>query len=455
MPEKIKKQKLFLNYIVSAFPQNKLSEMIWVLAGQVINLLFGFALVKIISTLGTHVFGEYSLLMTIAALLGMIFYGPVTQGFLRYYYHYDNESRAGSFVRLVYDILFYSSLIVLFLSLILSFYMSYSSGWAIYAFMLFGFFIVLLKLTEFFNSFLNLLRKRKENSILQAIEKILIISLLAGLLASSEITLYRTLAAYSCVMISFITIKFFYLRKLLPGKDIALQHSPLDERKKMFSTLLTYVLPFLIWGLTGWLQLNSEKWIMAELLSTKDVGIYAVMMSLISAFVIVPNTTISDFASPIIFQKFSNMTDKDAINAGVKNVFLSVVLSIFILIFSVLLTLFFGEQLILLISSPDFTIYYYLLPLLVLGAGLFYIGQTFCFLGMGLNKPKKYLFPKVLVGILSPLLNFYFINFWGINGVAYSTLVIGFIYLVHISIINLLMLKELKKQETLTEINNS
>lgn len=447
MPDKIKKRKLLWNYIVSAVPQGKLSEMIWVLFGQAINLLFGFGLVKIISTLGAGVFGEYSLLMTIAALLGMIFYGPITQGFLRYYYHYKNESKANGFVRLVYNILLYFSLAVLLIAVFLSFYMNYYSGWEIYAFVLFGLFVVLLKLTEFFNSFLNLLRKRKENSMLQTIEKLLIVALLVILLALSEITLYRTLIVYSAVMFSFIIIKFLYLKKFLPQKESSLKHFISIEKKKMTSTLLVYVLPFLIWGLTGWLQLNSEKWIMAELLSTKDVGIYAVMMSLISAFIIVPNTTISDFATPIIFQKFSNLADDKSVKAGIKNVFMSVVLSILILIFSVVITFTLGKQLILLISSPDFTIYYQLLPLLVFGSGLFYIGQTFCFLGMGLNKPKKYLFPKVLVGILSPLLNFYFINFWGINGVAYSTLLIGLIYLVHISVINLFMLKEIKRPE--------
>ncbi len=444
MPDIIKKKKLIRDYLLSAIPQNKLPEMMWVLLGQVINLLFGFGLVKIISTLGTAVFGEYSLLMTIAALLGMIFYGPVTQGFLRYYYQYENGSSANRFVRLVYNILTYFSLIIFSLSVLLSFYMTYSAGWKIYAFILYGLFVILLKLTEFFNSFLNLLRKRKENSILQAIEKVIIIFLLLLLLFFNEITLPGALASYCAVMISFIIIKITYLNKFLPAEEKTSTDSYTHDRKKMFSNLLTYVLPFLIWGLTGWLQLNSEKWIMAELLSTRDVGIYAVMMSLISAFIIVPNTTISDFATPIIFQKFSNLSDDSSVKAGIKNVLMSVILSVVILIFSVVITFLLGRYLILLISSPDFTVYYYLLPLLVVGAGMFYVGQTFCFLGMGLNKPKKYLFPKILVGILSPLLNFYFINFWGINGVAYSTLMIGFIYLVHISLINLSLLKELK-----------
>jgi O-antigen/teichoic acid export membrane protein len=447
MPEIIKKKKLIRDYLLSAIPQNKLPEMIWVLTGQVINLLFGFGLVKIISTLGTAVFGEYSLLMTVAALLGMIFYGPVTQGFLRYYYQYENESGANRFVRLIYKILANFSLIILSLFVLLSFYMAYSGGWKIYTFILYGLFVILLKLTEFYNSFLNLLRKRKENSLLQAIEKVIIILLLLLLLFLNEMTLPGALASYSTVMILFIIIKITYLKKFLPVEENTSTDSFQPDRKKMYSNLFTYVLPFLIWGLTGWLQLNSEKWIMAELLSTKDVGIYAVMMSLISAFIIVPNTTISDFATPIIFRKFSNLSDNGSVKEGIKNVFMSVILSVIILIFSVLITFFVGKYLILLISSSDFTTYYYLLPWLVTGAGMFYIGQTFCFLGMGLNKPKKYLFPKILVGILSPLLNYYFINFWGINGVAYSTLMIGLIYLVHISLINLSMLKELKVQD--------
>jgi len=58
--------------------------------------------------------------------------------------------------------------------------------------------------------------------------------------------------------------------------------------------LFRYMAPFLIWGFSGWLQLNGEKWIINGLLSTYDVGIYAAMMALVNGLVIVPNNIISD-----------------------------------------------------------------------------------------------------------------------------------------------------------------
>jgi len=69
-----------------------------------------------------------------------------------------------------------------------------------------------------------------------------------------------------------------------------------------------------------------------------------------------------------------------------------------------------GRELIILISSRDYVVYWYLLPLLCLGTGLFLTGQAQTVFGMALNQPKKYLMPKISIGIFQSCLTLSSLN---------------------------------------------
>jgi O-antigen/teichoic acid export membrane protein len=112
-------------------------------------------------------------------------------------------------------------------------------------------------------------------------------------------------------------------------------------------------------------------------------------------------------------------------------------LIIFILtIFSTFVTYFWGKELIILISNKSYTVYWYLLPLLCFGTGLFLTGQAQTVLGMALNLPRKYLAPKISIGIVSIILNLLSIKYFGINGVAYTIMIIGILYVAYIAFVN-------------------
>ncbi len=209
-----------------------------------------------------------------------------------------------------------------------------------------------------------------------------------------------------------------------------------NSSKEIRSQLFTYTLPFLTWGIFGWLQLNGEKWIINGVLSTAEVGVYAIMMALVNALVMIPNNIIAEFATPIIFKQFSDLKNEKEITTGYSYIKLNVLVVISITLFSTLLTFFLGKQLIVIISNESYTAYWYILPLLCLGTGMFLIGQALTYLGMSLNLPKKYLSPKISVGCISVLLNLYFINKFGLVGVSYSVLLVGLIYVVYILIVN-------------------
>lgn len=415
------------------------TEITWVALGQTINLFLSFIIIKFISKIGPEQYGIYTLILTIAALLGL-FYGSFLQGFLRYYYHYENLNQRSHFVLLMYRFLKITILIFIIITIITSLLSPFQDEYYSSLFLLVsGLFIIISKVSEFFNSVLNLIRKRKENSLLQALEKILMIIVVIILLSKNNLELFSILLAFGCISLFLVFIKIYTFRKYAPIKITETNQT--DIQKKMIRTVLIYISPFLIWAIAGWLQMNGEKWIINAILSVKEVGIYAIMIAIVNALVVIPNNIINEYAAPIVFKQFADIDNKENVNTGYSYIKISTLLILIITLIATLITFLWGDKIITLVSSKNYSTYWEVLPLLALGTGLFYTGQTQTLLGLGLSKPQKYIAPKLIIGIGSVGLNLLFISNFGFLGIAYTILVIGVIYVFYISLVNKRLLK--------------
>lgn len=412
-------------------------ELSWVFAGQAATVILSFVIIKILSGMGPKDYGIYALVITIAVFIGLSFYGPVAQGFIRFYYYYLEKSLSRIFTGFIFRILIISSSIFLFLTLVLAFIKSFFILPEPTMFFLFaGIYIITSKVSEFFNSVLNLIRKRKENSILQGMEKSFIIIFLVLLMYLKALILTNVFVILASVTLVFAVVKIIVFNKYLPLEEKRETGFAKSAQSEMRIRMFQYVSPFFIWGFSAWLQLNGEKWIINGLLSTYDVGIYAIMMALVNALVIVPNNIISDFATPIIFQQYSDMDNSEKMNTGHHYIRLNMLVIFLLTLFSTIITYFWGRELIILISNKSYTVYWYLLPLLSFGTGMFLTGQAQTVFGLALNQPKKYLMPKVIIGIFAIMLNIILIKYEGINGVAITVLLIGVIYFFYIAFVN-------------------
>ncbi len=434
--------KEFINLLRTRFSSGAIAELSWVLAGQSVTVILSFIIIKIISGLGSDIFGIYALVLTIAAFLGLLF-GSVQQGFLRFYYHFLNLDSGYVFVKLFFRFIGKSTLLFLLLFsvcaiLLSSVFNSYSFLFLMFA----GFFIVFSKLSEFFNSLLNLIRRRKENSILQTLEKTSLISALLVFIHFNRLNLLNIFIAFSLIAFSFFILKYFFFNKFVSAVNEQSEENNEKVEKEIKVKVYYYVLPFFIWSVAGWLQMNGEKWIINGYLSVSDVGVYAIMIAIVNALIVLPNNIFSEFITPIIFKQFSDLSKKDNMNAGYFYIKLNVAAVSIVSFVSVILTFSFGKQLILLISNAEYITHYTMLPFLAIGIGMFYVGQAYTLLGLSLNKPKIYLLPKISSGILSIILNILLISNFGLIGVVYSTCIIGIFYLIYIIAVN----NSLKKQ---------
>ncbi|HED05933.1 MAG TPA: hypothetical protein ENI61_04530, partial [Ignavibacteria bacterium] len=378
----------FYKLIRTKINAGSIKEMSWVAIGQLANIIFSFIIVKLLSRMGEENYGIYALVITLAVFSGILFYGPLAQGFIRFYYHYLELNHARKFTKLIYKILLFSILIFLLISFIsyLVIPLIDHSQPAIF-FLLAGVYIITVKINEFFNAVLNLIRKRKENSILQGSEKAFIIMLLFGLIYFKNFMLINVFIILAIVAFFSSSIKFYIFQKYLPDEQ---KESEVGKplRLEMRANLIQYITPFLIWGFSGWLQLNSEKWIINGILSTADVGIYAVMMALVNALIIAPNNIISDFSTPIIFKQYSYLMNKKKIKIGYQYIYINILIVFGLTIFSTIITYFWGKELIILISNAGYSKFWYLLPMFCLGTGLFLTGQALTMHGLALNVPK-------------------------------------------------------------------
>lgn len=410
------------------------AEMGWVIFGQTVNVILGFLIIKLVSKIGPEQYGVYALVITIAAVLGL-FYGSFLQGFLRYYYHYETLNRRDDIVALMFRFLKSTFFIFIFLAVLFSFLFPLLSGQYSTLFLLgAGLFILSAKLSEFFNSILNLIRKRKENALLQAAERSLMIIALLLLIRLQNLALLYILLAFGCISFLLAVIKIIVFRRTVPpaGKSL----SQKEHQKDIVKTVMIYISPFLLWGAAGWFQMNGEKWIINGVLSVTDVGIYAIMMAIVNALVVIPNNIITEFATPIIFKQFADMNNKENIDAGHIYIKINMLIILLITLASTVITFLWGETLINLISNKSYAVYWQILPLLVFGTGLFYTGQAQTLLGMGLGKPQKYLAPKIIIGVGSLGVNYLSVSVFGIKGISYSILFIGMIYVLYITLVN-------------------
>ncbi|HMU41930.1 MAG TPA: oligosaccharide flippase family protein [Ignavibacteriaceae bacterium] len=435
------------NDIIFLFKQKRndlpVSEILWVIAGQTLNLILGFAIIKILSRMGTESYGNYALIITFAALLGLIFYGPLQQGFIRFYYVYSAKGLAKVYSSLLINILLISFFVFILIAIAIGLLKDFIAIPFSFLFVLAASaFVIISKISETFNSLLNLLRKRKENAIIQTLEKILQVILLLVLLNQKRLLLVEVISLLLFTSIVFGILKMILFRKFLPEEKKSSSENLTNGKNEMRRTTFAYIIPFLIWGISGWLQSNSERWIISGLLSVSDVGVYAIMMSIVNALVAIPNNMIAEFATPIIFQHYSDITDKTKIKAGFRYISLITFVVFILSIFSAAITFFIGKTFIELISSKSYSGYWQLLPFLCLGTGLYLTGQAQAYLGMALNLPQKYLLPKILIGVFSIVFNFIFIKAFGINGIAYTILITGLLYLLHISFINKKIISE-------------
>ena len=411
------------------FITNK-KEFLWLMSGQGISIIFSFIIIKFITKIGTADFGVYSLILSISALVSAILIGPSEQGFVRYFFNFGGEENKKRFLNVIYLFFFTITGLLILISVFFYFFNIIESPNVL----LIGVFVVLFTFSSFFASIFNLIRERKLNTKLILLEKLISTGLLYVLKVFDALNIKNVLVALIIsILISVflrtrhLNLKFEYFLfndiKLIGFREFAIY-------KKVF----IFSIPFLIWGFFGWLQNSSDRWVIAHYSNLETVGIYSLMITLSSYLIATPIGVVSQYFQPIIFENTSN---QEKTQHEIKKY---IITSVLIVVCGFLISLVLGK-LILSFIAVTFSTYWYYLPFFSLSVGIFQIGQCFTIHGLIYEKPKIYLTPKILIGVISLLLNIFGIYYFQIIGLTISIVLTSTIYLFMIIGVNKTALK--------------
>ena len=432
----------------SRISRGHLMELFWLCAGQAVSIGLAVLTVKLLTSMGPSQFGLYALVGTLGALTISLLYGPLEQGFVRFYFDYADQGIARRFIGLLCRCLVWCGAACAGAGLLVVAGWSTMSDTVPLRFALATtLFVILSSTSNIFNPLLNLLRRRRENACLQILERLCIVLFLLASFNIASKTVTTALVALCAATAFGAALKAFLLYRVLPKRDRSETAGEGSGDRDMFRVVWTFGAPFVIWGAAGWLQSNSERWLILTYLSAADLGVYAVMATIANFAVTVPQGILTQFATPFVYERFSRAKDASGLREGRLYlryvVFMSAVLVGLVTLGAYLL----GKEAILFLSNEQYTRFWYLLPVLCLGTGLYHIGQALCLTGLSLNLPRRYMTPKIVSGILAVILNAVLVSLFGMVGIAIAIGVAGLAYLLFIAAANVKIREAMQEKE--------
>jgi O-antigen/teichoic acid export membrane protein len=423
----------FAHTYLSLLSLNHIKELSWIVIGQVLTLIIGLVTMKLLTNMGMESFGEYSLVLSVSALLMSMFYGPLEQGVIRFYH--EILLAGNSKVLIGY---FNSLLLFLFFTLFLLgnlYYLFFQIGKDYSQVILITGVVIFAPWSLILNSILNLLRYRRLNTLIQVLEKTSFLLLLLYFDRFNKLSLRSTLFSLFFVSIIFVILKYIIIRGHVKVED-SNRNALVDSLKFDKMEFLYYITPFIFWGSLYWVQSNSEKWVILKYVNAEQVGLFAVISLIANYCISMPIGILTQLVSPIMLQRMAQRPAREALNVG--GVFLNYLfISIgFLTIMASILGYFFQQDILNIVASNKYVIDTPLLSIICLGLGFFNIGQVAANVGLILKKPRIYIFPKIFAGIVSLLLNILLLNYLGLLGIALSILISSLVYMLHVILVN-------------------
>ena len=419
--------------------KNNIREMSWVASGQILMIFMSIISIKVLTSMPKYEFGMYSLVLTLVALFSAFIYGPAEQGFIRYYYEYKTLGLIEEYVSLIKNFLLKTAGFVILLTLILYFVgiVFYFDVFAkntinLWTILNMGYFVIISSSTIILNSLLNILRERKTNTLLILVEKSVILS---GIIICKF--LLQINAQIVFLIISLVnTVVFFYKANFLLKKisvispnDLFSEVHKLENANNLKKQLLKFCLPFVVWGITGWLQISSDKWIISSVLSIESVALFSLLYSIVSYLISMPIGIIGQFIQPIIYGKILDSKSVSENKEGYKILNYTIVGTVVIVLFFSVTTYFFGELIIKMLSNKSYVPFYNILPVLCVGVGVFQIAQFYTTFGVLLKSPNVYLPAKLLSGAVAVILNYLFATYYGLKGISIAIVLTSLFYM--------------------------
>ncbi len=415
------------------------SETMWVFTGQFGTALGVFFGVKILTqVLDPLEFGKLALANTVVALIGTNLFGPLGQGFMRYWSISQDRGLIEEFAVTSNHYARFLTSIILGVGLVSLAFLPFTRWihWPV----LITISLIVGAITGYFGLRLSVFlgaRKRKivalVNSGTAFLKPLIAVLFVIFIVPSADCVMWGYLVT---TLIIVCVVEYLYgktfkdaLRSSMPtGK-------PMTRSGKLGREILTFSWPFCVWGVFGWIYQSCDRWSLQAFHGSDVVGAFSVIALLASYPLIFASGFLSNLFMPIAYERAGGLYNRNSIRSA--NKFLFVMTGSY-MFGALILIVFFGifhHALVLLISNTNYVRFSSLLPALTASWAFFYLGEMLSGFGLLANRPKLYILPKLTSGTIAAISTFYLSSKIGAPGVIWGLGISGIVYAVWCAII--------------------
>ena len=402
-------------------------ELIWVIVGQVAAIIGGVVGIRLLTEyFGPEAYGELALGVTIAGFLGQILFGPLGQSLGRFYAAFKEQSHLKAVFGSLKIILSWSCTAIILLgicsALVVGIKWSEKWGWLILTSIMFG---TISGTAGLFQSMQNAARQRRLVAFHQGVEP-----WLKPLAAISVVVFlgkygFAALAGFCIASLMLLTSQGIFMWRLVKREWKKVEKVTEEETLRR---ILTFSYPFSLWGIIGWFQLYSDRWVLQAFLGEYNVGIYTALFQIGNLPIMMSIGILSQLMMPIIYGRIGNADDYNRIKTAILYIKVKIGLFVLLVLFFIGVAILFHRPIFQLVTANRFWEVSNLLPLVCLGLGLRSLGQLFCIVGFAFNKPHIYIKPGIVSAIMAAALNVYFGKVLGIYGICLALVISGLCY---------------------------
>jgi O-antigen/teichoic acid export membrane protein len=397
-------------------------EIIFLGLGQGFSLLGGIAGIKLLT--GSLVPEEYGLLAlsnSIAGFLVMFLFGPMSAVVARFFPVFREKKELPTFFRLVGTLLGKLILLVVLCALPLSLFCrwQWSGSWTLLLIMslIYG---VSVGLLASFQNIHNALRHRGVVAFHQAADAwmrpMAAMALIWGWGASG----LRGILGFTLGSLAINVSQVFCLARL-PEVRENLNGPVADaaECGRIRSEFWAYFHPFIFFSISGWIVTFADRWFLQLFYGSREVGLYSAVAQ-VAGIPILMIGSISQFMMPILFERAGNMDSPERMDRTNRLLRLIILFSTVLMTGVFLVSWGFGERIMALLTSRDYSGSGTLLWALILAQSFGQIANLLTFKGLYFNQAGGYILPRLVQAMVFILLTIPLLPRMGIYGIVTS-----------------------------------
>ena len=399
-------------------------EFAWIAVGQASGMAASLLTVKYLTNaVAPSIYGQYSLLLAAMALPTWVLFAPFSQPVLRYYSAFEREGRLTELMSvglLSYAVV--SFLLLVFFNIAAVARLSMATGIDILSLRL----VSLVFFCEVWTSFgVTVASARRERlrvsmvSVIAMVSRPLLIfaavrawgpslpAALAGYLASAVLAAgYAALSLTACV-------------KSLAGLKIS---------REVVNQLLSYGMPFGLWGAFHWAQLYVDRYALGMLMGTASAGYYVAAMQIVSFPFMIGASLISQFITPVVYQRVGGGRDS-AKQLETARLLRGVCFCMFaaglplVAVYAVC-----GRAIMRLFTNAEYLVPLNALAALSMGVLFTVVAQQLSLVFLANNKTWHMLAIKVLPGLVGVPVMWGMVTAFGLPGAAFGSLIVASFY---------------------------